>query len=163
MLSGLVIMGAICFYPSHTGPIAQRLEQGTHNPLVPGSNPGGPSPDSFRGCHAGVRQLPDAGGLLRLNFMSGGPRLRVASQLMSRFSYVYILVSQVDPHVHYTGMTGDLFARLQEHNRGGCRHTAKCRPWRIETSIAFCSAAKARSFERYLKTGSGREFARHHF
>src|SRR5262249_42442567 len=25
------------------GPIAQRLEQGTHNPLVPGSNPGGPS------------------------------------------------------------------------------------------------------------------------
>ena len=26
------------------GPVAQRLEQGTHNPLVPGSNPGGPSP-----------------------------------------------------------------------------------------------------------------------
>jgi large subunit ribosomal protein L19 len=27
------------------GPVAQRLEQGTHNPLVPGSNPGGPSPN----------------------------------------------------------------------------------------------------------------------
>ncbi len=27
---------------SAPGPIAQRLEQGTHNPLVPGSNPGGP-------------------------------------------------------------------------------------------------------------------------
>jgi hypothetical protein len=26
------------------GPVAQRLEQGTHNPLVPGSNPGGPIP-----------------------------------------------------------------------------------------------------------------------
>ena len=26
-----------------SGPVAQRLEQGTHNPLVPGSNPGGPS------------------------------------------------------------------------------------------------------------------------
>ena len=25
------------------GPVDQRLEQGTHNPLVPGSNPGGPS------------------------------------------------------------------------------------------------------------------------
>ena len=24
------------------GSVAQRLEQGTHNPLVPGSNPGGP-------------------------------------------------------------------------------------------------------------------------
>ena len=27
------------------GSIAQRLEQGTHNPLVPGSNPGGPKPE----------------------------------------------------------------------------------------------------------------------
>jgi hypothetical protein len=30
------------FIAQTTGPIAQRLEQGTHNPLVPGSNPGGP-------------------------------------------------------------------------------------------------------------------------
>ena len=28
---------------TRNGPIAQRLEQGTHNPLVPGSNPGGPT------------------------------------------------------------------------------------------------------------------------
>ncbi len=28
--------------PEGNGPVAQRLEQGTHNPLVPGSNPGGP-------------------------------------------------------------------------------------------------------------------------
>jgi hypothetical protein len=38
------------------GPIAQRLEQGTHNPLVPGSNPGGPSlrfgASKSEGCHA---------------------------------------------------------------------------------------------------------------
>ena len=26
----------------HPGPVAQRLEQGTHNPLVGGSNPSGP-------------------------------------------------------------------------------------------------------------------------
>ena len=26
-----------------SGPLAQRLEQRTHNPLVPGSNPGGPT------------------------------------------------------------------------------------------------------------------------
>ena len=30
-----------------SGPIAQRLEQGTHNPLVPGSNPGGPTNFGF--------------------------------------------------------------------------------------------------------------------
>ena len=28
---------------SRIGPVAQRLEQRTHNPLVPGSNPGGPT------------------------------------------------------------------------------------------------------------------------
>jgi hypothetical protein len=30
------------FFPPD-GPVAQRLEQWTHNPLVPGSNPGGPT------------------------------------------------------------------------------------------------------------------------
>src|SRR5690606_19810565 len=33
------------------GPIAQWSEQGTHNPLVPGSNPGGPTNASLRGRH----------------------------------------------------------------------------------------------------------------
>ena len=31
------------------------------------------------------------------------------------------------------------------------------------TAVAFRSEAKARCFERCLKTGSGREFARRHF
>jgi hypothetical protein len=43
MLSGLVTSGLLCFTSITCGPVAQRLEQGTHNPLVPGSNPGGPS------------------------------------------------------------------------------------------------------------------------
>ena len=30
-------------YLSTNGPVAQRLEQGTHNPLVLGSNPSGPT------------------------------------------------------------------------------------------------------------------------
>src|SRR6266496_263931 len=55
-LSGLVTR--ICYASMHkqSGPVAQRLEQGTHNPLVPGSNPGGPSPESFRGCYAGAER-----------------------------------------------------------------------------------------------------------
>ena len=42
-------------------------------------------------------------------------------------------------------------------------HTAKFRPWKVETYIAFESLDKAQAFERYLKTGSGHEFARRHF
>jgi predicted GIY-YIG superfamily endonuclease len=82
---------------------------------------------------------------------------------MKGFYYVYILVSEINDEAHYSGVTRDLNARLVEHNRGKCPHTAKHTPWKIETAIAFRSQAKARRFERYLKTGSGREFARRHF
>ena len=30
-------------FQKESGPVAQRSEQRTHNPLVPGSNPGGPT------------------------------------------------------------------------------------------------------------------------
>ncbi|PYL32747.1 MAG: excinuclease ABC subunit C [Verrucomicrobia bacterium] len=82
---------------------------------------------------------------------------------MDAFYYVYILVSEVDDEIHYSGITTDLGSRLAEHNRGKCPYTAKHRPWKIETAVAFRSQAKARHFESYLKTGSGREFARRHF
>jgi putative endonuclease len=85
------------------------------------------------------------------------------AKFMERFFYVYVLVSETNPSIHYTGITDDLSARLRDHNRGHCLHTAKHRPWRIETTIAFTSEAKARAFEKYLKSGSGREFARRHF
>src|SRR3954470_25053237 len=38
--------GALPRYARPHGPVAQRLEQGTHNSLVPGSNPGGPLAES---------------------------------------------------------------------------------------------------------------------
>ena len=82
---------------------------------------------------------------------------------MKGFYYVYILVSEANDEAHYSGITRDLNGRLVEHNHRKCPHTAKHRPWKIETAIAFRSETKARRFERYLKTGSGREFARRHF
>jgi len=80
-----------------------------------------------------------------------------------QFHYVYILVSANDPSRHYTGCTSNPEARLKKHNEGGCPHTSKYRPWRIETAIAFVEKRKAVAFETYLKSGSGREFARRHF
>jgi hypothetical protein len=49
------------------GPVAQRLEQGTHNPLVGGSNPSGPTTDQqlARG-HINVRPAPSAAAPLRM-------------------------------------------------------------------------------------------------
>ena len=40
--------GAALAYDFAAGPIAQWLEQGTHNPLVPGSSPGGPTTTEIR-------------------------------------------------------------------------------------------------------------------
>ena len=81
---------------------------------------------------------------------------------MKEFFYVYILVSQANETIHYTGITRDLEQLLLEHNRGTCPHTSQHRPWRIETAIAFKSESKARKFEKYLKSGFRREFARRH-
>ena len=79
---------------------------------------------------------------------------------MKDFYYVYILVSESDCETHYTGITHNLTARLSKHNQGACVQTSKNGPWKIERAIAFRPEAKARRFERYLKTGRGREFAR---
>jgi len=78
-------------------------------------------------------------------------------------SYVYLLRSLEDPTRHYTGCTTDLRGRLKKHNCGDVPHTAKYRPWVMETAISFRDPTKAHAFEKYLKSGSGREFARRHF
>jgi len=82
---------------------------------------------------------------------------------MSIFYYVYILESISHIGQFYTGYTTDLKKRLNKHNEGGCPHTAKLKPWRIKNYFAFADEKKAIAFEKYLKTGSGREFCRRHF
>jgi predicted GIY-YIG superfamily endonuclease len=74
--------------------------------------------------------------------------------------FVYILQSVVDAERFYTGITDDLEARLSKHNAGDVTHTAKHRPWRIRTYVAFSDEHRALAFERYLKSGSGRAFAK---
>ena len=80
-----------------------------------------------------------------------------------KFFYVYLIMSKRDQRIRYFGITRNLKSRMAKHNSGGCLHTAKFRPRRVEVAVAFRSEEKARAFERYLKTGSGREFSRRHF
>ena len=76
--------------------------------------------------------------------------------------YVYILVSESGEHF-YVGVTDDVLARLAVHNGGHVTHTAKHRPWKLRTYIAFSEEDRAFAFERYLKSGSGRAFASKRF
>ena len=82
---------------------------------------------------------------------------------MQPLTTVYVLRSEPQPDRWYTGLTSDVHARLAAHNRGDSRHTSTGRPWRLTVAIEFASADAAKSFEAYLKSGSGRAFARRHF
>jgi putative endonuclease len=74
--------------------------------------------------------------------------------------YVYLLESLSMPGQRYVGFTTDLKRRFDDHNAGKSPHTAKFKPWRLVTYIAFSDRANAESFERYLKSGSGHAFAK---
>jgi putative endonuclease len=76
------------------------------------------------------------------------------------FFYVYILQSDSNPEHFYTGLTEDLHARLKKHNAGEVVATSAHRPWHIKTAIAFTDRERAAQFERYLKSASGRAFAK---
>jgi predicted GIY-YIG superfamily endonuclease len=79
---------------------------------------------------------------------------------METFHYVYLLNSVAHPNRYYVGSTSDLKARLAKHNRGEVFHTSKSVPWKIKTAIAFTDREKGIAFERYLKSPSGRAFAK---
>jgi predicted GIY-YIG superfamily endonuclease len=73
--------------------------------------------------------------------------------------YVYILQSEDGEHF-YVGSTDDLRERLKKHNSGSVPHTAKFKPWRVKTYLGFSDPESAVAFEKYLKSPSGRAFAR---
>ena len=78
---------------------------------------------------------------------------------LSVFYYVHILSSESGEHF-CTGFAKDLSVRLAHHNSGGDPHTAKHKPWRTKTAIAFTNREHALAVERYLKTRSGRAFTK---
>ena len=79
------------------------------------------------------------------------------------FHYVYQLRSTSTIGRRYVGLTQNLKHRLDCHNSGVVNSTAPFAPWEIEVAIAFQDEAKAIAFEKYLKTHSGRSFAKRHF
>jgi len=77
--------------------------------------------------------------------------------------YIYILQSLNHPEKKYIGITQNLAKRLSNHNSGTTSHTRKYRPWELLVCICFKSKDKAVEFEQYLKSGSGRAFAKKRF
>lgn len=77
--------------------------------------------------------------------------------------YVYILNFISNPKRFYIGSTSDLKRRLSEHNSVKSIHTNKFILWKIRNYLAFDKQDKAEKFEKYLKSGNGRMFAKKYF
>ncbi len=76
---------------------------------------------------------------------------------------VYLLISEKDPSKSYIGYTKDIEERVRTHNFGQSEYTLKFKPWKLLFYAAFQSSHKAKDFEKYLKSGSGKEFVARHF
>lgn len=76
---------------------------------------------------------------------------------MEKKFYVYIIQSVKDKSL-YIGCTNNLSKRLSQHNEGLSKYTKSRVPWKLIWYCAFFERSSAESFEKYLKTGSGRAF-----
>lgn len=74
--------------------------------------------------------------------------------------YVYLIKSINFPDQRYVGHTDNLKERLETHNSGGSIYTKQYRPWHLVTFLGFDDKLKATAFEKYLKSGAGRAFAK---
>ena len=70
---------------------------------------------------------------------------------------VYVLYSD-SFNKHYTGFTTNLENRLLSHNELGKEWTSKYRPWNLIYTKSFEEKKEALQYERWLKSGVGREF-----
>ncbi|MBK9285205.1 MAG: GIY-YIG nuclease family protein [Sphingobacteriaceae bacterium] len=77
---------------------------------------------------------------------------------MEKFYTIYVIYSDAKK-VKYTGYTDDLDRRLKEHNEGILgKFTKNKGPWRLIYQEEVDNIIEARKREKYLKTGSGRDF-----
>jgi len=74
--------------------------------------------------------------------------------------YVYVLKCKEG---FYTGCTEDLRERFKRHQDGHVPATKNLRPVVLHCYFAFNDKYIAYNFEKYLKSGSGRAFAKKHF
>lgn len=71
---------------------------------------------------------------------------------------VYIL--KCADNTYYVGCTGDMNDRISRHRLGSVKYTSSRLPVEIAHQSIFSDKYKAYEFEIYLKSGSGRAFAK---
>jgi len=71
--------------------------------------------------------------------------------------YIYAIKSSVYNRI-YVGFTANLEKRIKEHNQGKTKSTKGFTPWYLIYYETTETRIEARKREKYLKSGSGKEF-----
>lgn len=71
--------------------------------------------------------------------------------------YVYAL-SSLSRNYIYAGLSSDVKRRLKEHNSGKNKTTKPYRPFVLIHQNEFMTRTEAREYEKYLKSGAGKEY-----
>jgi putative endonuclease len=71
--------------------------------------------------------------------------------------HVYAISCQVKNYI-YVGLTSNLAQRLKRHNNGYESTTKAYRPFKLIYTETFETRPEARTREKYLKSGVGKEF-----
>lgn len=74
---------------------------------------------------------------------------------------VYILLNDAKGGT-YIGCTSNLAQRLRQHHAGSSPYTQSRGPFHLAWFAFFSDKDRAYRFEKHLKTGSGRAFAKKH-
>jgi putative endonuclease len=82
---------------------------------------------------------------------------REITQVMSRYSYVYVLRSLKD-NQSYVGLTRDLPVRVQQHNNGLVTSTKKRVPFELVYWEGCLNQSDAAQREKYLKSAWGKRY-----
>ena len=106
--------------------------------------------DQYAGCHGVVAPK-----------RSEGERSQANMLCCFAMHFVYSLESEDGAH-WYVGVTDNVDHRLSEHNAGLCTHTNKHKPWIVKGYTEFIDHKRASTFELFLKSHSGRAFAKKH-
>jgi len=95
---------------------------------------------------------------------SGGPACRQAGLVdweksagITMKFYIYALKSKYNNYI-YVGLTNNLQRRIGQHNKGQARSTKAYIPFVLLHSETRDTRMEARLREKYLKSGTGKEF-----
>ena len=78
--------------------------------------------------------------------------------LLNEKMYIVYAIRSLNRNYIYVGLKGNLTVRFKSHNKGTNKTTKPYKPFRLIFTEEFESRAEARQWEKYYKSGVGKEF-----